>query len=92
MSTQDGVQLTAYWGKGDADSTINVSVEAWEKIKAGARVLVTSKSYYDGEASDVIWSFLDGTVSIDGEDGMQCVAGLPVENLVRRTLKLGGTK
>ena len=92
MPTRDVIELTAYWGSGDAESTVNVSVDAWEKIKAGARFEVTSKSYYEGEPSDVIWSFLDGTVSIDGDDGMQCVAGLTVENLIRRTLKPSRTK
>jgi hypothetical protein len=89
MPAQDFVELTAYWGTDDADSTIKVSAKKWEQIKAGAQYQKTAKSYYEGQSYDVTWSFLDGTVSIDGEDGMQCVAGLPLEKLILRQLKTG---
>ena len=89
MPAQDFVELTAYWGTDDADSSIKVSAKKWEQIKAGAQYQKTAKSYYEGQSYDVTWSFLDGTVSIDGEDGMQCVAGLPLEELILRQLKTG---
>ena len=89
MTAQDFVALTAYWGNGDADSTINISATKWEQIKAGAQFKKTAKSYYEGQGYDVTWSFANGVVSIDGEDGMQCVVDLPVEELILHQLKPG---
>jgi hypothetical protein len=89
MLTHDFIELKAYWGNDGADSSIKISAKKWEKIKAGAQYQKTAKSYYEGQSYDVTWSFLDGTVSIDGEDGMQCVAGLPLEELILRQLKTG---
>lgn len=37
MNNQDFVELTAYWGNDDADSTIKVSIKKWEQIKSGAQ-------------------------------------------------------
>lgn len=84
MPAQDFIELTACWGNDDADSTIKISATKWEQIKAGAQFLKTAKSYYEGQNYDVTWSFADGVVSIDGEDGRQCVADLPVEELILR--------
>jgi hypothetical protein len=89
MNTQDFVELTAYWGNDDADSTIKVSVKKWEQIKSGAQFQKSAKSYYEGQGYDVTWSFGYGVVSIDGEDGMQCVVDLPVEELILHKLKPG---
>lgn len=81
MPDQDCVELTAYWGSDDAESTIKISAQMWEEIKTGARFQTNSKSYYEGEVYEVTWSFFDTRVSIDGDDGMQCVVQLPVEDL-----------
>lgn len=89
MRAQDFVELTAYWGNSDANCTIKVSAKKWEQIKAGAQFQKKAKSYYEGQSYDVAWSFSDGVVSIDGEDGMQCVADLPVEVLILHQLKPG---
>lgn len=89
MSVQDFVELTAYWGNDDAESTINISVKKWKQIKAGAQFQKSAKSYYEGQGYDVTWSFANGVVSIDSEDGMQCVVDLPVEELILHQLKPG---
>lgn len=81
MPAQDFVELTAFWGNDDADSTIKISAKKWEQIKAGAQFQKTVKSYYEGQKYDVTWSFLNRAVSIDGEDGRQCVVNLPIEEL-----------
>lgn len=90
MPAQDFVELTAYWGNDDADSTIKISTKKWEEIKAGAQFQKTAKSYYEGQKYDITWSFSNGVVSIDGEDGMQCVVDLPVGELILHQLKPGG--
>ena len=89
MAAQDFVELTACWGNYDADSTIKVTTKKLEEIKAGAQFQKTAKSYYEGQGYDVTWSFANGVVSIDGEDGMQCVVDLPVEELILHQLKPG---
>lgn len=89
MDDKGFVELTAYWGNDDAAGTIKISAKKWEKIKAGAQFQKTAKSYYEGQGYDVTWSFANGVVSIDGEDGMQCVVDLPVEELILHHLKPG---
>lgn len=89
MAAQDFVHLTAYWGNDDADSTIKISAKKWEQIKARAQFQITAKSYYEGQGYDVTWSFTNGFVSIDGEDSMQCVVDLPVDELILHELKPG---
>lgn len=37
MPAWDFVELTAYWGNEDVDSTIKVSAKKWEQIKAGVQ-------------------------------------------------------
>jgi hypothetical protein len=91
MPARDFIELTAYWGNDDADSTIKISAKKWLQINAGAHFQKTAKSYYEGQSYDVTWSFFEGTVSIDGEDGRQCVVGLPVEELILRQLKSSET-
>lgn len=86
MPGRDLIELTAFWGNDDAESTIRVSLKIWEQINGGARFQKTAKSYYEGQSFDVTWVFFDRMVSIDAEDGMQCVAGLPVQDLIVRTI------
>lgn len=74
----------------DADSTIKIRAQKWERIKAGAHFPKTAtSSYYEGHVYDFTWSISNGNVSIDGEDGVQCVVDLPVEELIRHQLKPG---
>jgi hypothetical protein len=75
------VQLRAYWGNGDADSTIKVSHRRWEAIRAGAEYWTSTWSWYEGKRYSVSWSFADGDVSISGEDGRQCLVDTPVDEL-----------
>jgi hypothetical protein len=37
MPVEGFVEITAYWGHDDAESTIKLSPRKWEKIKAGAQ-------------------------------------------------------
>ncbi len=43
---------------------------------------VDAASSYEGKRYKVVWRFANGQVSIDGVDGMECVVGLPVGELV----------
>jgi hypothetical protein len=75
------VELTAVWGNDDADSTIKVSRRRWKQIQDGAEYETSAWSWYEGRRYSVSWRFTEGEVSVYGEDGMECVAGLPVAEL-----------
>ncbi len=75
------VELTAVWGNDDAESTIKISRRRWESIRAGAEYQTSAWSWYEGKRDSVVWSFANGEVSIDGEDGMVCVIDQPVLEL-----------
>ncbi len=76
------VELTAFWGNDDAESTTKVSRRRWKEIQDGAEYSTVAWSWYEGRRSSVLWRFAGGEVSIDGEDGMQCVVDLPVGELI----------
>lgn len=76
------VELTAYWGDDDAESTIRVSLRRWREIQEGAEYGTRAWGWYEGGRLSVAWYFDGGRVSIDGEGGMQCVVDLPVSELV----------
>ena len=76
------VELTAYWGNDDVDSTIKLSRRRWKQIQEGASYSQCSSAWYEGSSFSVDWHFYEGEVSIYGEDAMECVVGLPVSNLV----------
>jgi hypothetical protein len=76
------VELTAVWGNDDADSTIKISRRRWQAIRAGAEYSTSASSWYEGKRDSVFWSFADGEVTIDGEDGFQAVVGLPIDALI----------
>ena len=75
------VQLTAFWGNG-VDSTIKVSRRRWKEIQDGAEYETSAWSWYEGSRFSVYWHFTDGKVSVGGGDGMECVVGLPVTELL----------
>lgn len=75
------VELTAVWGNDDAESTIKISRRRWAAICAGAEYETSAWSWYEGMRSAVVWIFANGRVTIEGEDGMQAVANLPVLSL-----------
>ena len=83
MSEEDLVKLTAYWGNGDADSTIQITPQQWKVIKSGGGFQKSASSFYEGEIDEVTWLFSNSRVSIDGNDGMQCIVDLPVDELIR---------
>jgi hypothetical protein len=82
VMTRTRIQLTAVWGNDDAQSSVLVSRRRWTAIQNGAEYTVNSSSSYEGKRYKVVWRFADRQVSIDGEDGMECVVGLPLSELV----------
>jgi hypothetical protein len=78
------IELTAVWGNDDADSTIKVSRRRWKLIQDGAEYGTSAWSWYEGRRFSVAWHFSKGTVSVHGEDGMECVVMLPVDELIAR--------
>ena len=84
------VELTAVWGNDDAESTIKISRRRWQEIRKGAEHFESAWSWYEGRRYPVTWSFSRGMVSIDGDDGMQCVVDDPVDELVVNEVTAGG--
>ena len=76
------MELTAYWGNDDVDSTIKLSKSDWEKIQCGIKFEVNSKTYYEGEEIEVHWIFNKKRFSIFGEDGAEYVSDESIENLI----------
>jgi hypothetical protein len=76
------VELTAVWGNDDADSAIKVSRRRWKQIQDGAEYETSTWSWYEGKRYSVSWHFSGGEVSVCGEDGMECVVGMPVAELI----------
>lgn len=76
------VEVTACWGNGDALSSIKLSRRKWAAILAGEEYTKSTWSWYEGGRCLVTWSFEGGRVSIDGEDGMQCVVEKPASELI----------
>jgi hypothetical protein len=67
------VELRAYWGNDDAESTIKLSRRKWSAILEGENYTKSTWSWYEGKRYPVTWCFSNGLVSIDGEDGRQCI-------------------
>lgn len=82
MSTKVFVEIKAYWGNDDAESTIKVSRRQWRAIEAGGSYQKNAWSYYEGRRHAVRWSFSRGQVNIDGEDAMQCIVDRPLDDLI----------
>lgn len=76
------VELTAYWGNDDAESTIKVSRRRWQSIQDGSSYETSAWGWYEGGRFSVAWRFSGALVTIDGEDGMQCAVDLPVSDLI----------
>ena len=53
-----------------------------KQFARGAEYVKSTWSWYEGERYPVTWSFANGMVSIDGEDGSQCLLDVPVDELV----------
>jgi hypothetical protein len=83
------VQLTAFWGNDDAESSIQISRRRWSAIQNGGAYEVSASSTYEGKRYPVVWRFARGQVSIDGDDGMECVVDLPVTDLMATTIETG---
>lgn len=75
-------RLVAFWGSGDAESEIEVTDTDWIAIRAGETRTFTSDAAYEGETFEVVWRFDKRLVTIDCEDGRQCVVGGPLEELL----------
>jgi hypothetical protein len=76
------IQLTAVWGNNDAESSILVGRPRWTAIQSRAEQIVDASSSYEGKRHKVVWRFANRQVSVEGEDGMECVVGLPVGELI----------
>ena len=75
------ITVTAYWGNDDAESSISLSLDQWRSIQEGGVHAAHSESWYEGQCEEVIWSFANGLVTIDGEDGRQCIINTPLSEL-----------
>lgn len=82
--TRTFIELTAYWGNDDAESTLRISPRRWKQIQEGAECTAPAKGFYEGNRFPVQWRFSGGMFSIDGEDGMECVVSRPVTDLIVR--------
>lgn len=81
---QANIEITAYWGNDDAVSSIGMSPRQWKEIQDGGEYVTSGWGWYEGSRFSVTWAFARGVVSIDGEDGIQCVVELPVAELLIR--------
>jgi hypothetical protein len=77
-------EVKAYWGNDDAESTIKLSRRRWTAILSGDEFTKSAWSWYEGKRYPVTWTFTNGSVSIDGQDGMQCILDQPVSELIIR--------
>lgn len=75
------VELRAVWGNDDAESTIRITDEEWQELRAGAEEEFDAKSWYEGQKYEVLWRFADGRFSIYGEEGRECVLDCSVDEL-----------
>ena len=78
QKTKNTISITAYWGNGDAESTISLTHDQWRFIQDGGECVELSESWYEGECEEITWSFSNGLVTIDGEDGRQCLIDYPI--------------
>jgi hypothetical protein len=76
------VQVSAYWGNDDVESTIRMSRRTWRMINEGEDFYKSTWSYYEGKRYSVSWSFSDKKVSISGMDGMECWSDSPLDSLI----------
>ena len=84
------IELLALWGNDDAESRIRISRRRWSAIQSGEAYEVRATSTYEGKRYPVVWRFTQGQVSIDRDDGMECVVDLPVTDLIAATVETGG--
>jgi hypothetical protein len=75
------VKLTATWGNDDVESSIKISRRRWSHICAGEEYQTSASYRYEGHSYTAYWSFINGKVTIDGEDGEQHVLNLPALKL-----------
>ena len=83
------IELLALWGNDDAESRIRISRRRWSAMQSGEAYEVSATSTYEGKRYPVVWRFAQSQVSIDGENGMECVVDLPVTSLISTTLETG---
>ena len=76
------IELTTYWGNDDADSTIVLSNEIWQKISLGESFSIIAESTYEGIEETVTWSFGNGYFSIESDAGGQCIFAESIEALI----------
>lgn len=62
-------------------SSIVLTSAEWLSIQQGESYVDDSASSYEGEEESVTWNFCDRLLTIDGEDGRQCLVDFPIEEL-----------
>jgi len=75
------VHIRAYWGNGDAESSIKVSRRRWKAIQEGAEYSTGSWSWYEGQRFRVGWHFKNGLLSVYGGDCNWHLEDYPVSKL-----------
>lgn len=86
MNAKVEIEITAYWGNSDAESTIKLTIQQWKLIQSGAGYTKTGWSYYEGERLKVMWRFADGKVCIDDEECRNCIVDAPISELLIQEL------
>jgi len=76
------VQLDAYWGNGDVESSLKISSRVWKRVQDGGESTARAWGWYEGKRFSAEWSFANGAVSIDGEDGAECIVDFPIADIV----------
>ena len=76
------IELTAWWGNSDAQSSIRVSRRKWKAIKQGLVFSKRSTGWYEGQRQSVVWHFSSAELSINGEEDEQFIVRQPVEDLI----------
>ena len=82
------IELLARWGNDDAESRIRISRRRWSAIQNGEAYEVRATSTYEGKRYPGVGRFAQGQGSIDGEQGLECVADLPVTALIAPTVPM----
>ena len=75
------IELTAWWGHDDINTSIQVTQEDWAAIQAGDLYETESTYWYEGNEYAATWEVEHKKVNIHGEDGNECVVGMSIDEL-----------
>lgn len=77
------ITLIAVWGNDDAESELQLTTQEWIDICRGGELERTETGFYEGTNFDVMWRIRDRNVSVQNDDGGDCVLGVLEDLLVR---------